>query len=152
MLYLVLWNKLRNIIFTGYGSHGNKENRIFVVSMPAVAKGKKSFASFRNIRWTNTPWEFQPKATIISFEKMLQPVPLFPVTRALNPSNGFTTTRKWVKTLWFPNVYMFGIKNSSDLSVFSVLHVWFILVMDGAGPPWLFKSTDSLVIVAKGKK
>ena len=53
---------------------------------------------------TSIPWEFQPKPAIISSEKMSQPIPLFPVTRALDPSNGFVTTSEWVKILWFANI------------------------------------------------
>ena len=77
---------------------------------------------FRKLMRTSICWKFQPKATVISWEKMSQSVPLFPVTRALDPSNRFLTTRKWVKTFLIPKCLdVCDKKNSSGTSIFSVL-------------------------------
>ena len=57
--------------------------------MATVAKEKDS--------WISILWEFQAKATIISSEKMLHPIPLILVTRALDPSNGFVQQESWSK-------------------------------------------------------
>ena len=53
------------------------------------------------------------------FRKMLQPVPLFHVTRALDPSNKFGTTKKWVKILLFPKFKMFVIEKTLLTHLFS---------------------------------
>ena len=101
--------------------------------MATFVKGKNSSAYFKKLTWTSIPWEFQSKATLISLEKMLQPTPLFSVTRALYPGNMFVT--KFYDSLMFRCLWL---ENPSGTSIFFVLHVWVILVMKGAGPP--FKS------------
>ena len=73
--------------FSSYGWHGNQGNGVFVVFM--ATEGKYSSVYFRKLMCASIPWGFQPKATIGSLEKMLQPVPLLPVIRALYLSNGF---------------------------------------------------------------
>ena len=67
-----------------------------MVSMATVVKGKNSSAYFRKLMWTSTPREFHPKATIISLEKISHPVQLFPINRALDPSNRFVTKKKFM--------------------------------------------------------
>ena len=83
LLYLILWW----IFSSGYGCHRNQENSVFAVPMATVVKKKNFPAYFRKLMWTSIPWEFQPKATIISLKKMLQPAPLFLVTRVQDHLN-----------------------------------------------------------------
>ena len=57
---------------------------------------KNATAYYRKLMCTSIPCEFQPKATIITLEKMSLSVPFFPVPRVLDPNNWFVTTRNWV--------------------------------------------------------
>ena len=86
MLYLVLSNEQRNL-FSGVSCHGNQENSVFVVSVTAIAKGKNPSAYFRKLTRASSQWEFQHKVSITSLEKVLEPVPLLPITRALDPTS-----------------------------------------------------------------
>ena len=85
MLYLVLSNEQRNL-FSGVSCHGNQENSVFVVSVTAIAKGKNPSAYFRKLTRASSQWEFQHKVSITSLEKVLEPVPLLPITRDLDPT------------------------------------------------------------------
>ena len=114
VLYLVLWNEQR-IFFPGYGCHGI----YFAISMATVVKGKNVSVCFRRLMWTSIHWEFQLKATIISWDKMLHSVPLFSINRALDHSDRYLMTKRCVKFYDFLIYRCLWWKNPSGTFIFS---------------------------------
>ena len=107
--FFLLWLPRKPIKWCFHDFHGNS------------CKREKFLCLFQKaIMWTSTPREFQPKATIISLEKMSNPVQLFPINRALDPSNRFVTKKKIYDSLMFRSS---NKKNFSSTFIFSVLQI-----------------------------
>ena len=83
--------------------------------MTTVAKGKNSSARFRKLMWKYS-LRLSAHNNYYFFRNNVATRPINQGYRALNPSNMFVTTRKWVKMLLFPNICdkkMFVIKRFS---------------------------------------
>ena len=97
----------------------NSRKIYFAISMATVVKGKNVSVCFRRLMWTSIHWEFQLKATIISWDKMLHSVPLFSINRALDHSDRYLMTKRCVKFYDFLIYRCLWWKNPSGTFIFS---------------------------------
>ena len=101
--YLVWWNEQRDFFFLVMVAMKTKKMLFLWFPWQRLLR-EKFLSSFQNANVGKYSLRVPDQSNHYFFKKMSQPIPFFPVTRPLNPSNGFVMTRKWIKISWFHNL------------------------------------------------